>query len=607
MVGEITAGNTEELAGELDNSSDVSDAPVVRLIDVLLADAVQKRASDIHIEPSQSEVRVRYRIDGLLRDMMTVPRSAQAALISRIKIISGLDIAERRRPQDGRTRLVIDGEQIDARVSSLPSLYGEKIVIRLLARANDLKSLKDIGMEDEHLEELLVALQQPQGLVLITGPTGSGKTSTLYAGIYQIRTPERNIVTLEDPVEIAVPGVVQVQINAKAGLTFAGGLRSILRQDPDVILVGEIRDAETAGLALEASMTGHLVLSTLHTNDAVGAITRLIDIGVEPFLVGSSLTLVIGQRLVRRPCEDCSSPYTPSPRQMQLLGITERDLEGSTARRGKGCPRCGGTGYTGRLGVYEVLPITATLRKVLLTDPTESAIAGAARKSGHRLLRHNAITKALRGETTFEEVLRVTQVDSHEGVARCPSCSFRVAEDMVACPRCATDLDKGACRSCNKALEPDWRICPYCRTDAGLTGFSAALADLPSDERMPRILVIDEDVSVGGYLAATVADRLVVDVAASGDDALRKVSLESYDAVVLDLALPDLPGLEMVRLLREDPRTATVPLLLFTSLDDPKIEMEARTAGADDWLTKPAEPDDLLARLFTLIGLEAAV
>jgi len=290
---------------------------------------------------------------------------------------------------------------------------------------------------------------------------------------------------------------------------------------------------------------------------------------------------------------------------MQLLGLTDRDLEGSHARRGKGCQRCGGSGYSGRLGVYEVLPITAAVRKVLLTDPSERAIATVARKSGHRLLRHNAITKALRGETTFEEVLRVTQVDSHEGAARCPSCSFRVAEEMVACPRCATDLDKGSCRSCARALEPDWRICPYCRTDAGLTGFASHLTEPEHHAGLPRVLVVDEDTSVGGYLQSTVADKLVVDVAASGDEALRKVSLESYDAVVLDLALPDLPGLEMVRLLREDPRTATVPLLLFTGLDDPKIELEARTAGADDWLTKPAEPQHLLGRLFTLIGLES--
>jgi len=368
---------------DLENGADGEQAPIVRLVDVMLADAVHQRASDVHVEPQYGEVRVRFRVDGLLRDVMTVPKSAAPAIISRLKIISGLDIAERRRPQDGRARLVIDGQALDARVSTLPSLYGEKVVIRLLARAGDLKSLKDIGMEDEQLEELLLALNQPQGLILITGPTGSGKTSTLYAGINQIRTPDRNIVTLEDPVEIAVPGVIQVQINVKAGMTFSAGLRSVLRQDPDVVLVGEIRDRETAGLALEASMTGHLVLSTLHTNDAIAAVTRLIDIGVEPYLVGSSLSLVIGQRLVRRPCEDCAQSYVPSPRTMQLLGLTERDMEEGTPRRGKGCGRCGGTGYLGRVGVYEVLPITASLREVLLAHPEERALAAAARAAGY--------------------------------------------------------------------------------------------------------------------------------------------------------------------------------------------------------------------------------
>jgi len=592
-----------------DGSPDNADAPIVRLVDVLLADAVHQRASDVHVEPQQSELRVRFRVDGLLRDVMTVPKSAASAIVSRLKIISGLDIAERRRPQDGRARLTVDGQALDARVSTLPSLYGEKVVIRLLSRASDLKSLKDIGMEDAQLEELLVALNQPQGLILITGPTGSGKTSTLYAGINQIRTPDRNIVTLEDPVEIAVPGVVQVQINVKSGLTFALGLRSILRQDPDVVLVGEIRDSETAGLALEASMTGHLVLSTLHTNDAVAAVTRLIDIGVEPFLVGSSLTLVIGQRLVRKPCEDCSSPYTPSPRTLQLLGLSERDLEGATPRRGKGCGHCGGTGYRGRLGIYEVLPITAALRQVLLSNPQERALAAAARSAGLVTMRVSGITKALRGETTFEEVLRTTQVDSHEGVARCSACGFRLAEDMVCCPRCATEAERGHCTDCGKSLEPDWRVCPWCRHEKAETLFAAITEDAAGHGHghasLPRVLVVDADPSVRDFLASTLGERVVVDGALTGDEALRSLSLESYDGVVLDLALPDLPGVEMVRLLREDPRTATVPLLLFTAQGDSKTEMEARTAGADDWLTKPADPEELTRRLLVLVGVAA--
>ena len=591
---------------DLDGAADDA-APIVRLVDVMLADAVHQRASDVHVEPQFGEVRVRFRVDGLLRDVMTVPKSAAPAIISRLKIISGLDIAERRRPQDGRARLVIDGQALDARVSTLPSLYGEKVVIRLLARANDLKSLKDIGMEDEQLEELLLALNQPQGLILITGPTGSGKTSTLYAGINQIRTPDRNIVTLEDPVEIAVPGVVQVQINVKAGMTFAAGLRSVLRQDPDVVLVGEIRDRETAGLALEASMTGHLVLSTLHTNDAIAAVTRLIDIGVEPFLVGSSLTLVIGQRLVRRPCEDCAMPYVPSPRTMQLLGLTERDVEEGSPRRGKGCTQCGGTGYLGRLGIYEVLPITAALRTVLLANPEERALAAAARAAGYVNMRASAIKKAMRGETTFEEVLRVTTSDSHEGSVRCTGCGLRLVEDMVCCPRCGTEADHGQCRSCGKGLEADWRVCPYCRTektDVVFGGRDEAAAQL-SHGTLPRILVVDEDPSVRGFLESALADRCLVDGAVSGDEALRTLALADYDGVVLDLALPDLPGVEMVRLLREDPRTAMVPLLLFTALGDAKTEMEARTAGADDWLTKPADPEELTRRLLALVGVTA--
>jgi len=590
---------------ELDLGDEVGDAPIVKLVDVLLADAVGQRASDVHIEPQESEVRIRFRVDGLLRDVMTVPKAAGPALISRFKIISGLDIAERRRPQDGRARLQVDGTPLDARISTLPSLHGEKIVIRLLARITDLKSLKDIGMEDEQLEELLIALQQPQGLILITGPTGSGKTSTLYAGIHQIRTPERNIVTLEDPVEIAVPGVVQVQINPKAGLTFAVGLRSVLRQDPDVVLVGEIRDGETAGLALEASMTGHLVLSTLHTNNAVGAVTRLIDLGVEPFLVGGSLALVIGQRLLRKPCDECAVPYAPTPRQLDLLGMTEADVVGSRARRGAGCQRCGGTGYSGRIGVYEVLPVTSALRRVLLTDPSERAIVDAARSSGLIPLRSAAIAKALRGETTFEEVLRVTQADAGEGGSRCVSCSLGLDNDMVACPRCGTETDAHRCRHCAKPLEDGWRICPWCRAEAPAAAYAAmghAQAVEPAVPQAPRVLVVDEDRAVADYLAAALFGRVVVDGATTGDEALRKLSLAEYSGVVLDLALPDLPGLELIRLVREDPRTATMPVLLFTAVTDERLEMEARTAGADDFIPKPCNPEDVVHRLLALIG-----
>lgn len=294
-----------------------------RLVNMILADAVRQGASDIHVEPQRDSLRIRYRIDGLLRDVMTVPRAAAAALVSRVKIISGLDIAERRVPQDGRARLSVDGVFVDARVSSLPSLHGEKVVLRLLARADAVPTITQLGLDDRQLETTLSALGAPQRLVLITGPTGSGKTNTLYAAISRIQTPERNVVTLEDPVEIQLAGITQVQVHEKSGLTFARGLRSILRQDPDIVLVGEVRDRETAQLALQASLTGHLVLTTLHTNDAVSALTRLVDMGVEPFLVASSLALVVAQRLVRRPCPNCAVPSPPPPRVLASLGLAD--------------------------------------------------------------------------------------------------------------------------------------------------------------------------------------------------------------------------------------------------------------------------------------------
>ena len=588
-----------DLAEEI-SAADASDGPIVKMVDVLFADAVHQRASDIHIEPQQGELRIRFRVDGLLRDVMNLPKSSASSLVSRVKIISGLDIAERRRPQDGRARLTIDGTQMDARISTLPTLHGEKVVIRLLAKASDLKNLKDIGMEQWQLEELLTTLNQPQGLVLITGPTGSGKTSTLYGGLNQIRTPERNIITLEDPVEIGLNGINQVQINVKAGLTFAAGLRSVLRQDPDVVLVGEIRDLETAGLALEASMTGHLVLSTLHTNDAVSAVTRLVDMGVEPFLIGSSLALVIAQRLARRPCEECSVPYTPSPRTLQLLGLVEKDLEGSKARRGKGCPNCDGTGYKGRVGVYEVLPITAKLRQVMLATPEERPIAAAAREAGMVNLRSAGITKALAGDTTFEEVVRIAQTDSHEGGKRCTNCTYRLEDDMLCCPRCSTNVDRGHCRACDKPLQSDWHTCPYCRTDVE-HHHVAARDDSVTEASLPRVLVVDPDPGVRDFLEQALQDTCQVDGAGSADEALRLLSLNDFDGIVLDLALPDLPGLEMLRIVREDPRTGTVPILLFTGIGDERMELEARTTGADDWLTKPCDPDELITRLLTLV------
>ncbi len=381
-------------------------APTVQLVNQILSDAVRVGASDIHIEQQLDGVWIRHRIDGVLRDITRVHKGAAPALVSRLKIISGMDIAERRLPQDGRMKIAANGVAVDARVSTLPAVHGEKVVIRLLPDAGQISECEQLGMDADQLGALLNAATASQGLVLITGPTGSGKTNTLYSVLSRVASRERNVVTLEDPVEIQLPGITQVQVEARSGLTFARGLRSVLRQDPDVVLVGEVRDSETTTLVLEAALTGHLVLTTLHTNNAPSAITRLVDMGAEPFMVASSLSVVVAQRLLRRPCVSCARPYQPASELLSRLGVSADDLLGATPRQGTGCVDCNGSGYRGRTGVFEVLPVTPQTREVVLHTPTESAIGHAAAAEGMITLRQAGIAKALRGETTFEEVLR---------------------------------------------------------------------------------------------------------------------------------------------------------------------------------------------------------
>jgi type IV pilus assembly protein PilB len=570
-------------------------APIIRLVDVVFADAARARVSDVHVEPQDDGLRIRYRVDGLLRDVMTVPKNAAGPLVSRIKIVSGLDIAEKRRPQDGRTRLKVDGHSIDARVSTLPTLHGEKVVVRLLARADAVPLLAHTGLDERQLETLLATLTAPQGLVLITGPTGSGKTNTLYSAIQQVSTPDRNIVALEDPVEIQVSGITQVQVNERAGMTFARGLKSVLRQDPDIVLVGEVRDSETAELALQASLTGHLVLTTLHTNDAVSAVTRLVDMGVEPFLVASSLSLVVAQRLVRKPCGSCITPYTPSSHTLDLLGLTSEDLAAATPRRGKGCPDCGSTGYRGRAGIFEVLPVTAAVRSVLLAGGGEAQIAAAAASAGMVTLRAAALAAAARGDTTYDEVLRVTSVDS-EGGTHCRSCARGLADDMVACPWCATVVDRGTCSGCDRTLDPTWRICPWCQIPNARGPVAETTA--PSGGP-PRLLVVDPDPGVSSFVEAALVGTAEVTSATSGQEALALAGSRSVDAVLVDSRLTDMPGVELIRLLRADASTATLPLLLFARGEGG--EAEAGHAGADGSVAKPIEPAHLEERVRALL------
>ncbi len=381
-------------------------APVVKLVNTLLAEAVKMGASDIHIEPYERNMRVRYRIDGVLQEVMEPPIKLKNAIISRLKIMSELDIAERRIPQDGRIKLKIGAKKIDLRVSTLPCIYGEKVVMRILDKGNLNLDLADFNMEEKAINDIYHAIAQPFGMVLVTGPTGSGKTTTLYSCLSKLNNPDLNIMTAEDPVEYNIDGINQVQVREEVGLTFAAALKAFLRQDPNIVMVGEIRDLETGGIATKAALTGHLVLSTLHTNDAPSTINRMIDMGIEPFLVASSTVLIMAQRLVRRICKNCKEEMPLPPEALRDIGLEP----GTTVFKGKGCDKCGGTGYSGRQGLYEVMPISPEIRELILDRASTSEIRAMAVQQGMLTLRQDGLVKIRKGITTIEEVLRETAV-----------------------------------------------------------------------------------------------------------------------------------------------------------------------------------------------------
>jgi type IV pilus assembly protein PilB len=399
-----TEDDEQEQVNVIELKEVVEGAPVIRLANALMSRSIAIRASDIHIEPQKRKVRVRCRIDGILQEIMTVPKDLQHPLISRIKIIAGLDIAERRAPQDGRCTMVSNQGEFDFRVSTYPSVFGENVVIRILDKHAATMDMQKLGLNDQVMGVTLMRLEEPQGLILVTGPTGSGKTTTLYASINHLNDISRNIVTIEDPVEYQLDGVIQASVNPKAGITFATGLRSILRQDPDVILVGEVRDGETASIAVEAALTGHLVLTSLHANDSASAVTRLVDMGIESFLLASSLTCSIAQRLVRLNCPRCIEDYKP---EEELLARLNLPLD-QTYKRGRGCEHCTKSGFRGRMGVYEVLDITTEIRRMILANKHATEVKEAAEAAGMRTLRMDARSKVLQGLTTVEEVIRAT-------------------------------------------------------------------------------------------------------------------------------------------------------------------------------------------------------
>ena len=388
---------------------DTSDAPIIKLVNLMLSQAVKARASDIHIEPYQNRIKVRYRVDGILYDILSPPKHIQSTLISRIKIMARLNIAEKRLPQDGRIEIKIGDKSVDIRVSTIPTAFGERVVLRLLDKTTVLLKLSDLGMSEQRLKIFNELIKSAHGIILVTGPTGSGKTTTLYAALSSINNPDINIITIEDPIEYQIEGIGQIQVNPKINITFANGLRSIVRQDPDVILVGEIRDLETAEIAIQAALTGHLVFSTLHTNDSASAVTRLIDMGIESFLVTSSVIGILAQRLVRNVCNECKEEYIPDEESLENIGITPEMSSGKKIYKGKGCQDCLNTGYKGRTGIFELMILDDAIKSLILKTSDSNAIKKKAVNQGMVTLRQDGALKVLNGITTVEEILRITQ------------------------------------------------------------------------------------------------------------------------------------------------------------------------------------------------------
>ncbi len=459
--------------------------PIVRLTNWLLHRAVEERASDVHLEPMDRQLIVRFRIDGLLHEIQRVPKWTQGAIVSRIKVLSNLDIAEKRQPQDGRLMAEIRGRRVDMRVSTLPTTHGEKVVIRIVDHVRNTMGLEELGLETDDMNRIKRYLERPQGIVLVTGPTGSGKSTLLYAGLRHIQHETKNIVTVEDPVEYQIAGINQVQVDEKAKKTFPNALRAILRQDPDVIMIGEVRDKETAQIAFRASVTGHLVFSTVHTNDASSAVTRLIDLGLEPFMVASSLVSVVSMRLVRTLCPRCREAYEVSASTLNRLGAAELGEGTVTLYRGRGCSQCRETGYLGRIGIFEILDVNDTIRSLIGQSAPDSTIRQAAIEAGMRSIGEDGLKKVLSGQTTLEEVTRVVYL-AETGTRLCPSCETLLARGFEYCPSCGEFVGEH-CQDCKRRLDARWTFCPFCGKASQVAGANGD-GDVPAriEKSKPR-------------------------------------------------------------------------------------------------------------------------
>jgi type II secretory ATPase GspE/PulE/Tfp pilus assembly ATPase PilB-like protein/CheY-like chemotaxis protein len=577
---EVQAIEDDEDVGA--TAEEASHAPIVRLVDMMLADGVASRASDIHVEPIDGGVAVRYRIDGVLRQVMKVPRNAGLPLISRLKIMSGLDIADRRRPQDGRARVLVNGSPVDLRVSSLPSSAGEKVVIRILNTKAVILELEALGLYDDESAVIRDLLDHKEGILLVTGPTGSGKTTTLYSALRLVQGEGVNIVTVEDPVEYKLgENIVQVQVQEKAGLTFASALRSILRQDPDVVLVGEIRDTETAQIAVQASLTGHLVLSTLHTNDAANSVTRLVDMGVEAYKLGSALRGIVAQRLMRRLCPACRTDETaPVPAKLQPWIPA-----GATLYKAVGCTECASTGYRGRFAIVEALVLTPELEHLIGEGATAAVLADEGRRNGMRSLFESGLRHVLAGHSSVDELLRVTDVPMERRSS--PAKRSPPQSPRHGAPATATVTAPAAEESLSFELLPDVQLPPPASAAAGSKGTVLLVEDEDGLRKVVRDLLERE-----GFRVAEAPD---------GVQALDQVDRVAPDIVVLDLNLPGLDGYSVLQQLRSRPATMRLPVLVLTAKGDEDNEVRVFELGADDFLTKPFRPRALAARLDAML------
>ncbi len=596
----------EDLSASADEASQ---RPVVRLVDLMLSDGILSRASDIHIEPGEAGVAVRYRIDGVLRQVMNIPRSAGAPLISRIKIMSGLDIADRLRPQDGRARVSVNGSPVDLRVSTLPASLGEKVVIRILNAKATVLTLVSLGMSVQERAVMEALLNNKEGIILVTGPTGSGKTTTLYSMLRMVQSEGVNIVTVEDPVEYRLgKGIVQVQVHEKAGLTFATALRSILRQDPDVVLLGEIRDKETAQIAVQASLTGHLVLSTLHTNDAPNAVTRLVDMGIESYKLASALRGIIAQRLMRKLCTTCRAVNDQPPPDRIKRFIPE----GTVIYRPLGCPDCSMTGYRGRFSVVEVLTMNIELERLIGGGATAEKIAESARSNGMLSLFESGLTHVLAGDTGVEELLRVVDVPMADSTT-----SNRLTIPGTA-PTRPSDATPAVSSPTTRKTPPPSSILPSSSVSGRRPAIDLSnafdLLDVEDDalaaelsrrvvSRGSTVLLVDDEDTLRRVMKdLLVRDGFEVVEARTGAEALDQTDRHAPDIIVLDLNLPGMDGYAVLSELRSRPTTRGIPVIVLTAKGDEDNEVRVFELGADDFLTKPFRAKALTKRLEVLLA-----